>query len=227
MNRFLLGIIVVSLVFLSCTATNRSHKMACAPPAGLDNLRAQHPYARVVMDTLTCNPERITGIGFPIGARSVEDGCLAFIDRNRALFRIRNPYLEFIRDKRYPDELLFQQVLDTVPVIDGYVRFHTVGDSLITSFEGHYFPTPSISTQPIVDTLEAREMAAYMYESDENMDTLKSDMSLAIWHGRHGRPYLAWAVRIEGLDQENWLYLIDAHTGAYLMRREIEPWHKQ
>ncbi len=209
-HRTIYFIALLPLLLTSCATTGRYTEMECPEPHGLEYLWSENPHARVVIDTLTCNPASITGLEFSIGNRSIEDGCLAFIDKNRSLFRMRNPYLE----------------LDTVPVMDSYVEFHVEGDSIVRSFEGHCFPTPNISPFPLVDTTEAREMAAYMYEADESMDTLKTMIYLAIWHSRQGRPYLGWAVLLEGLDQENWLYLIDAQSGAYLMRQRTEPFVK-
>jgi bacillolysin len=159
-----------------------------------------------------------------------------FLANNRSLLRIVNPQSEFslkssLQDNLGMTHLKYMQTYNGMEVWGKEVIVHLDVQGNVVSMNGSYEPTPSTITD-INGTLtqsRAIEQATSDLRSKNGLENLPSNIQIMfgysgpgakkiIWYDEHHQSHLVWNVEIRSGLAHDWMYFIDATSGAVLNR---------
>ncbi len=163
---------------------------------------------------------------------NIHDQAYLYLEELKGRMGIYNPLEEFVISKEETDRfgkthIRMDQYYHGIRVQNSEVILHAKEGTII-SFNGNYFPSPKVKTNPTFVQANAEEVV----QSDLNMQVTtwnregilaqvmpahQIETSLVIYfESGEAKPSLAWVVKIHPNITEQWIYLVDAHTGTIL-----------
>jgi len=148
-----------------------------------------------------------------------EDSALAFIERHRAAFGLKDPKSELKlednrTDKIHHTHLSFQQVYKGVPVWKSLFVVHIDKDSNIYHIVSGNVPTPDMDTTPGITDKKALDIA--LADRSGSGKPSKTVADLCIYDGK-----LAYHVRLDYY-ADYWEYFMDAATGGIIKKYSMK-----
>ena len=159
-----------------------------------------------------------------------------FLINNKSLLRITNPQNEFslhssLQDNLGMTHLKYMQTYYGIEVWGKEVIVHLDGQGNVVSLNGSYEPTPStiIDVNGNLDQSMAIENATSDLQAKNGIETLPSKFQnifgykgpiakKIIWYDENNLGHLVWNVEIRSGLAHDWIYFIDAGSGAVLNR---------
>jgi Zn-dependent metalloprotease len=197
--------------------------------AALEELRRLDPTLEIEWDEDTGTPKFIRGLlSRPLAlsatyaiADAAPESALAFLTQNRALYQLKDPRDEFPRSRVVSDEhgntVHLYQVYQGVEVLDGELSVAVDAHSQVTQVMGRYRPSLDLSTAPTLSAEEATQRAlSDLAVEDKNLEPIAQRLLIAtprsLGATSTNRAVLTWRI-----DLQDWVYFVDAHTGAVLL----------
>jgi Zn-dependent metalloprotease len=146
---------------------------------------------------------------------------LDFLSAHGDLFRISDPASEFgppavERDVRNTTHVRIAQVHRGLPVFGGEMRVHVDGSGVVTSLEAEWLPEPLVAEAPSLPAHQAVRAAAA--DLDPASSSLSRPQLVIFDSGRFTLgprdERLAWRVALWSAGEGEWIYFVDAETGA-------------
>jgi Zn-dependent metalloprotease len=171
----------------------------------------------------------VTAAGKELTAKS-------FLINNKSLLRITNPQNEFslrssLQDNLGMTHLKYMQTYHGMEVWGKEVIVHLDGQGNVVSLNGSYESTPStiIDGNGNLDQSMAIEDATSDLQAKNEIETLPSKFQnmfgyngpiakKIIWYDENHQSHLVWNVEIRSGLAHDWMYFIDASSGAVLNR---------
>ncbi len=158
---------------------------------------------------------------------------LSFIEKNKELFRLKNPKQELIVQKTLKDKLgkthvKFTQQYRGIPFWNGEIVVHTNPNGNIYYINAQYYKTPfGIDLKYRISNKQAILIAKQNLETKIPITKLDAETkkflhyrditaTKYIWYDNNNKNHLVWHVQIRPNIRDNWYYFIDAKTGEIL-----------
>ncbi len=170
-------------------------------------------------------------------AASTERIAREFIQQYRNLFQIADPENELkrlakLRDEFQKEHIVFQQVIQGIPVWGKDLVVHLNPDGRVYAFNGHYIPTlqRQFATVTRLDRESAIQIATNHLAPEIPIETFSPvlqqlldyqgpEAKLYYWeNSQTGRVHLVWHVAIRPNLRDYYYYFVDANTGEVLER---------
>ncbi|HHB79245.1 MAG TPA: neutral protease, partial [Saprospiraceae bacterium] len=203
---------------------------------GLSNVKIGQPI-EVVAFSPQGRPTWVKG-SLAINTRGIdaEDQAFLYLDELKNKMGIEHPMEEFQISKQQQDEygqthIRMEQYYHGLPVYAGEVILHEKEGKII-GFNGNYQPTPKVDIIPDLAQANAIDLVKTdLATKAKFMDFPKGGLNaqinpshqvesqLVIYYDEGEVAHLAWQVKIHPNITEQWLYFVDAHSGAILTSR--------
>ncbi len=164
----------------------------------------------------------------------VEDQAYLYLEEFKARMGIKNPMEEFIISKTETDRfgkvhIRMNQYFNGIQIQNSEVILHAK-EGTIVSFNGNYYPTPKVNTNPTFAQANAEEVVKVDLGKEAKLTTWSREGLIAQFAPEHqietsliiyystedAKPRLAWEVKIHPNITEQWIYVVDAYSGAIL-----------
>ena len=159
-----------------------------------------------------------------------------FLYENKTLLKINDPQNEFSLESSSKDALVmthlkFNQVYNGIVVWAKEVIIHLDAQGDVVSLNGSFEPTPvsvtdlngritqSAAINSAVSHLQAKDGIKELSPQLQKLFGYYGPIAKRIiWYDQNNSPHLAWNVEVRSGLTQDWLYFIDANSGAVLNR---------
>lgn len=164
---------------------------------------------------------------------NTEDQAYLYLEELKSRMGVDNPNEEFIITAQQQDDMgqthiRMEQYYQGLPVYASEIIMHAK-DGQIIGMNGHYETTPSLNITPSFAKANAVELiksdlATKAKFADFPQGKLAQQFSpahqlasqLVVYNEKDGQAHLAWQINIHPNITEEWLYIVDAHSGDIL-----------
>lgn len=196
----------------------------------LEGLRRVDPKLRVTWHKRTEIPRRIKGKLSETMEGEPEEIARTFLSERKELFGVSDADKEFVLrrvdgDRRGVNHVRLIQHYKGIPVFAGELVIHIDKKNVVIGVHGEYQPDIELNVEPSISKETAIENAREHAKSKTGEILVEPELRIFT---RKDNPILVWQFIIEGtavglrdaVDPAEWLYLIDAHTGAFVHRSD-------
>ena len=171
-----------------------------------------------------------------VNAASIVLSANLFLVGNKSVLKIKDPQNEFLLKHSLVDNLgmthlKYSQTYNGIEVWGKEVIVHLDAQGNVVSLNGSYEPTPSAITDVngILDQSKAMNQATSDLQAKDGIEYLSPNIKKLfgyngpsakkiIWYNESHAAHLAWNVEIRSGLTHDWMYFIDANSGAVLNR---------
>ncbi len=164
---------------------------------------------------------------------NIEDQAYLYLDELKSRMQIANPNDEFIITKTQQDDqgkthIRMEQSYNGLPIYASEIILHAK-DGKIIGLNGRYRATPAIDVNPTLAKASAVSLVKEHLSTKATFAPFpqgklaaqftpahQEETQLVVYYDDAPIAHLAWQVNIHPNITEEWLYLVDAHTGKIL-----------
>jgi Zn-dependent metalloprotease len=193
----------------------------------LNDLESASPEARIQQirwDQACTSPKFISGILSAPSQDNPEVIARRFLQLTSGLVALPDDIEERLdlsnvtKDPNGFSHVVFQQVLDGVPVFEGSIQVHINPDGQVVLLKANRATQVNVSPTPSLSSETAIERAKQEF-GEEASGKVPPESQLTFFRDDAGRVYLAWHVRLfSDQDMAGYFYFLDAHSGLLLYK---------
>ncbi|MCB0181510.1 MAG: peptidase M4 family protein, partial [Anaerolineae bacterium] len=167
-------------------------------------------------------PEAASIAGYDNQPHTAEARARAYFRQHADLYQMEDPDTELVLQKLNQDDLgmahvHFRQEFEGVPVWGAVMAVHLQADGQVVAVNGEYVPHIALDVSPALSFDQALDLARS--DLGDEMAELLTDYSQLTIYTDTPTPTLTWQVTlISEAVPGNWIYFIDAQSGAVVYR---------